>query len=193
MEMMDLAEQGKIGTIIVKDHSRLGRNRLVVGQLLEEDFERLDVRYIAVMDNIDTAKGISDLVPMQDLFNEWHAKNTSQKVRNVLRNKGLSGAKIKVFRATDKQGIVLKTEYDAEAAFLTLYMGEQERRFFHALCYAVGAEKALLQAVFRARIWRGKGFIPYPPKPRFYCVTNPKQRSYELWQFSEWNGTRATP
>ena len=56
-------------------------------------------------------------------------------------------------------------------------MGEQERRFFHALCYAVGAEKALLQAVFRARIWRGKGFIPYPPKPRFYCVTNPKQRS----------------
>ena len=58
-------------------------------------------------------------------------------------------------------------------------MGEQERRFFHALCYAVGAEKALLQAVFRARIWRGKGFIPYPPKPRFYCVTNPKQRSDE--------------
>jgi len=58
-------------------------------------------------------------------------------------------------------------------------MGEQERRFFHALCYAVGAEKALLQAVLRARIWRGKGFIPYPPKPRFYCVTNPKQRSYE--------------
>ena len=45
----------------------------------------------------------------------------------------------------------------------------------------------------RQRIWRGKGFIPYPPKPRFYCVTNPKQRSYELWQFSEWNGTRATP
>ena len=41
MEMMELAEQGNIGTIIVKDHSRLGRNRLVVGQLLEEDFVRL--------------------------------------------------------------------------------------------------------------------------------------------------------
>ena len=80
MEMMELAEQGLIGTIVVKDHSRLGRNRLVVGQLLEEDFVRLDIRYIAIMDNIDTAKGISDLVPMQDLFNEWHAKNTSDKV-----------------------------------------------------------------------------------------------------------------
>ena len=44
------------------------------------------------MDNIDTAKGISDLVPMQDLFNEWHAKNTSQKVRNVFKSKGMSGA-----------------------------------------------------------------------------------------------------
>lgn len=91
MELMDLAEQGRIGTLIVKDHSRLGRNRLVVGQLLEEDFDRLGVRYIAVMDNIDTDKGLSDLVPMQDLFNEWHAKNTSQKVRNVFRNKGMSG------------------------------------------------------------------------------------------------------
>lgn len=64
MEMMDLAEQGKIGTLIVKDHSRLGRNRLVVGQLLEEDFDRLGVRYIAIMDNIDTDKGLSDLVLM---------------------------------------------------------------------------------------------------------------------------------
>ena len=91
-EIMELGEQGKIGTLIVKDHSRLGRNRLVVGQLLEEEFDRLGIRYIAIMDNIDTAKGISDLVPMQDLFNEWHAKNTSQKVRNVFKNKGMSGA-----------------------------------------------------------------------------------------------------
>ena len=91
MEMMELAEQGLIGPIVVKDHSRLGRNRLVVGQLLEEDFVRLDIRYIAIMDNIDTAKGISDLVPMQDLFNEWHAKNTSDKVRKVMQSKGMSG------------------------------------------------------------------------------------------------------
>lgn len=50
MELMELAEAGKIETIIVKDHSRLGRNRLVVGQLLEEDFVRFGVRYIAIMD-----------------------------------------------------------------------------------------------------------------------------------------------
>ena len=87
-EIMELAEKGLIGALIVKDHSRLGRNRLIVGQLLEEGFDSLGVRYIAIMDNIDTAKGISDLVPMQDLFNEWHAKNTSQKVRKVFKKKG---------------------------------------------------------------------------------------------------------
>ena len=91
MEIMELAEQGQIANLVVKDHSRLGRNRLVVGQLLEEDFDRLGIRYIAIMDNIDTAKGVSDIVPMQDLFNEWHAKNTSEKVRRVMQSKGNSG------------------------------------------------------------------------------------------------------
>ena len=91
MEMMELAEQGNIGTIIVKDHSRLGRNRLVVGQLLEEDFVRLNIRYIAIMDNIDSSKGLNDFLPIQDWFNEMHAKNTSQKVRAVLKSKGESG------------------------------------------------------------------------------------------------------
>lgn len=91
MEMMELAESGKIGTIIVKDHSRLGRNRLIVGQLFEEDFVRLCIRYIAIMDNIDSSKGLNDFLPIQDWFNEMHAKNTSQKVRAVLKNKGESG------------------------------------------------------------------------------------------------------
>lgn len=79
IEITELANQGKIGTLIVKDHSRLGRNRLIVGQLLEEGFDELGVRYIAIMDNIDTANGLSDLVPMQDLFNEWHAKKHKSK------------------------------------------------------------------------------------------------------------------
>ena len=91
MKMMELAENGQVGTIIVKDHSRLGRNRLIVGQLLEEDFVRLNIRYIAIMDNIDSSKGLNDFLPIQDWFNEMHTKNTSQKVRAVLKNKGESG------------------------------------------------------------------------------------------------------
>ena len=86
-----MAEQGLMANLVVQDHSRLGRNRLVVGQLLEEDFVRLNIRYIAIMDNIDTANGVSDIVPMQDLFNEWHAKNTSDKVRRVMQSRGNAG------------------------------------------------------------------------------------------------------
>ena len=96
VEMMELAEQGHIRTIIVKYHSRLGRNRLIVGQLLEEDFVRLNIRYIAIMDNIDTDKGLNDFLPIQDWFNEMHAKNTSQKVRTVFKNKGNSGIPLTV-------------------------------------------------------------------------------------------------
>ena len=105
-EIMELAEKGLISTLIVKDHSRLGRNRLIVGQLLEEGFDDLGVRYIAIMDNIDTAKGISQIVPMQDLFNEWHAQNTSQKVRNVFKSKGMSGAPLTAiaFRLPQRPG-----------------------------------------------------------------------------------------
>ena len=44
-------------------------------------------------------------------------------------------------------------------------------RSFHAFCYAVGAEKALIQAALRVRFSRGKGFIPFPSKMAFYCVT----------------------
>ncbi len=76
---MALAESGNIGTIIVKDHSRLGRNRLVVGQLLKEDFVRLGIRYIAIMDNIDSSKGLNDFLPIQDWFNECMLKTQVKK------------------------------------------------------------------------------------------------------------------
>ena len=93
-EIMRLMEADLVRTLIVKDHSRLGRNRLIVGQLLEEEFARRNIRYIAIMDNIDTAKGLSDIVPVQDLFNEWYAKNTSQKIRAVLKAQAERGERL---------------------------------------------------------------------------------------------------
>jgi DNA invertase Pin-like site-specific DNA recombinase len=83
MEMMEGVKSGSVKTIIVKDHSRLGRNRLIIGALLEEEFVHYDVRYIAVTDSIDTANGLDDLLPMRDLFNEWHVRETSKKVKAV--------------------------------------------------------------------------------------------------------------
>lgn len=94
-------------------------------------------------------------------------------------------------RGTSKRKNKISTTY--KAAFLTPTQENRNAAFFMPSCYAVRANKALIYAALRARKWERQGLIPFPSKPRFYCVTNPKQRSYELWQFSEWNGTRATP
>ena len=92
---MELAEKGLIGTLIVKDHSRLGRNRLIVGQLLEEGFDSLGVRYIAINDNVDTDSSESnDLMPFKNLFNEWFIRDTSRKIRAVLKAKAERGERL---------------------------------------------------------------------------------------------------
>lgn len=93
-EMMELVEDGMVEAIIVKDHSRLGRNRLVIGQLLEEILEEHNVRYIAVTDNIDSLKGLDDMVAVRDLFNEWYARDTSKKIRAVWRAKSSAGKRL---------------------------------------------------------------------------------------------------
>ena len=93
-EIMRLMEADLIRSVTVKDHSRLGRNRLIVGWLLEEKFAQRNIRYIAIMDNIDTAKGLSDIVPVQDLFNEWYAKNTSRKIRAVKKAQAERGERL---------------------------------------------------------------------------------------------------
>ena len=134
MEIMELAEQGLVANLVVKDHSRLGRNRLIVGQLLEEDFIRLNVRYIAIMDNIDTKNGISDLVPMQDLFNEWHAKNTSDKVRKVMQSKGMSGKHL----TTNPPFGYMKSPDDKEQLIIDEPAAEVVKRIFDLCISGLG-------------------------------------------------------
>ena len=85
---------GRVSTIIVKDHSRLGRNRLVVGILLEETFAQYHVRYIAINDGVDTINGIDDSIAVRDLFNEWHARDTSKKVKAVIMAAARRGERI---------------------------------------------------------------------------------------------------
>lgn len=72
-------EKGLIGTVIVKDLSRLGRNYLMVGQYTEMIFPENNVRFIAISDNVDSDKGLSDLIPFSNLVNEWYAKDISKK------------------------------------------------------------------------------------------------------------------
>ena len=84
-------EAGQVGTIIVKDLSRFGRDYLQVGRFLEMDFPMQNVRFIAINDGVDSAKGDDDFTPIRSLFNDFYAKDTSRKVWAVFQAKGRSG------------------------------------------------------------------------------------------------------
>ena len=84
-------ENGKVGTVIVKDLSRLGREYLQTGYYTEMFFPEHDVRFIAIHDNVDTNLGDNDFAPFKNIINEFYAKDCSKKVRTVLKAKGMSG------------------------------------------------------------------------------------------------------
>lgn len=89
--MMADVEAGKVNCIASKDLSRFGREHIMMDYYLEFVFPEKGVRYIAVSDNEDTEKGLSDFVPFKNLFNEWFAKDTSRKVKNSLHAKFIAG------------------------------------------------------------------------------------------------------
>ena len=90
--MMADAEEGKISTIIVKDMSRFGRDYIMVGYYTEIYFSNLDIRFIAINDNVDSnIQTENDLTPFKNVFNEWYARDTSKKIRAVFKAKGNSG------------------------------------------------------------------------------------------------------
>ena len=90
-EMIRLAEAGKVQTVIVKDMSRMGRDYLKVGYYTESFFAERDIRYIAINDGVDSDKGDNEFTPFRNLFNDFYARDTSKKIRAVMRAKGNSG------------------------------------------------------------------------------------------------------
>ena len=88
--MMEEVEAGRVEAIIVKDMSRLGRDYLKVGQVMEILRQR-GVRLIAINDSVDTAKGDNDMTPFLNIMYEFYARDTSRKIRSVFKAKGMSG------------------------------------------------------------------------------------------------------
>lgn len=111
--LLDDAKTGVINTIIVKDLSRFGRNYIEVGQYIDYVFPAFGIRFIAIQDNVDTENrdsGSMEMMPIMNVFNEWHAANTSKKIRAVR-------------RANAKEGI-----YTAKKASYGYKMGTDKKR-----------------------------------------------------------------
>ncbi len=93
--LLEMMEQGKVATLITKDLSRLGRNYIEVGQYTEMLFPRWEVRYIAINDNFDSLYNEgNELAPFKNLFNEWYARDTSKKIRAVVKAKAERGERV---------------------------------------------------------------------------------------------------
>jgi len=119
--VLDGIENGEITVLITKDTSRLGRDYLQVGWLMEQYFPSKGVRYIAVSDNVDTQNGLDDFSPFRNILNEMHAKDTSRKVRAVLRSKAQSGVRVNgscplgyYYKQDDKRKLQIDTKHSAE-------------------------------------------------------------------------------
>lgn len=93
--MQQLIDQGHIGTVIVKDLSRFGRNYLEVGNYLEIIYPTRGIRFISIQENVDSLQnGSTELVPFSNIFNEWYAAQTSKKIRAVHQQRSKAGKRV---------------------------------------------------------------------------------------------------
>ena len=93
--MQRMVEEGKIGTIIVKDLSRFGREHIEGGRLAEIVYPSLGVTFISIHENVNTSTGEGmEMMPFYNIFNEWYAAQTSKKIRAVWQSKSDNGKRV---------------------------------------------------------------------------------------------------
>lgn len=174
--LLDDAKTGIINTIIVKDLSRFGRNYIEVGQYLDYVFPTFGIRFIAIQDNVDTESRDSnamEMMPIMNVFNEWHAANTSKKIRAVKRSNALAGiygakqASYGYLKGTDKKHIPI---IDPETAPVVVRIFEM---------YASGISPKRISEILNEEN------IPSPAKYSFEKFGHKsKNGKYSLWEYS---------
>lgn len=84
-------KQGMVDAVIVKDMSRLGRNYLEVGHYTDVFFPEHEIRFVALLDGVDSEGGEDEFLPFRNVINEWYARDASKKVKNAHRVRGMAG------------------------------------------------------------------------------------------------------
>ena len=168
--MMADVEAGKVGIVITKDLSRLGRDYLKTGELIEMVFPDYDVRYIAINDGVDTFKSENELMAFKNIFNDWYARDTSKKIRAVFKANGQSGKHLSnpiygyKHSETDKNLWLI----DDEAA-------EVVRKIFHLCIDGYGPSKI-------ARILTQEGI----PTPTDYALSQDRDNGHKNAKLHRW-------
>lgn len=169
-KLIALVEDNQVGTIIVKDMSRLGRDYLKVGFYTEVMFPDKDIRFIAINNGIDsTNQADSDFTPFLNIINEWYAKDTSKKIKAVFKAKGESGKHLCV---TPPYGYI-KDSNDKNLWLVDDEAAEIVKRIFKMCLDGYGttqiAKKLKAEKVLKpTAYWYEKGIVKYntpPPNP----------------------------
>lgn len=126
LAMMKEVESGKVGTILIKDMSRMGRDYLKVGQYMEL-LRQKNVRLIAVNENVDSFREDDDFTPFRNIMNEWYARDTSKKIKSTFKAKGKSGKHV---ASTTPYGY-LKDKDDPNVWIVDEEAAVVVRRIFH--------------------------------------------------------------
>lgn len=150
--LLEEVKAGNVGTIIIKDMSRIGRNYLQVGYYTEILFPDKDVRFIAVNNNIDSdSQTENEFTPFLNIMNEWYARDTSKKIKAIFRNRmehGLrcSGAVPYGYRMAEDKSLVV----DPEAAEVVkrIYAMAADGNPLRTIADALSADKILIPSAY---------------------------------------------
>ena len=177
VEMMNDVKSGLVSTVIVKDQSRLGRDHLETDRLLEIIFPSCDVRFIAITDGVDSINGLNDMSTMRNWFNDFYARDTSKKIRAVIKAKGERGEMISTFipygymkDPIDPKQIIP----DPETAPIVKRIFEMSAMGIGIvkICDTLSKEKILRPSVYLFQKTGRKSGNPNPDKPYHWAQTS---------------------
>lgn len=123
IRMKEDIELGKINLVLTRDLSRFSRNYITAGYYLEDYFKVNGVRFISVLDNVDTLEEVNDIVPFKNILNEMYIKDCSRRTRDGLKQRMLRGSSI---ASKPPYGYVFKEEYNGNLKTIRLIPADDE-------------------------------------------------------------------
>ena len=174
--LLEDAKNGRINAIIVKDLSRFGRNYIEVGQYTDYLFPTYNIRFIAVGDNVDSAVTENtgmDMTPIMNVFNEWHAANTSKKIRAVIEANAREG----IYRSNQAPYGYIKGDDDKRLPIVDSEAAAYVRRMFEMRASGISPNHI-------AQTYNNEGILP-PGDYKEQKLGIPNTRkSHHLWSSS---------
>ncbi|MCD8150411.1 MAG: recombinase family protein [Clostridiales bacterium] len=159
LKMMDEVEAGNVDVVLVKDMSRLGRDYLKVGEIMET-FRQKGVRLVAINDGVDSAQGEDDFTPFRNIMNEYYARDTSKKIKSVFQAKGRAGKHV----ASNPPYGYLKDEHDPNRWVIDEEAAAVVRRIYkmtldgmgpYQVCTALEADKVEMPGYHQQKLGVG--------------------------------------